>query len=321
MRMFQTCHYASHYNYIYKTVNPLAQCASCQADAKFGKPFIGHSADSQAITNILHISIKPDDVLCTMCYKAHLTLLNGIKCESDTFENRLNGDIDKWLLAQESSLSQLLRSILEAAIFVGRNLIKNKAVLLSTVSTIFAEAYTGCKVTTNASEIALHIETEDCITKFNSRWLLNYLIIYLNDYLQFKCIHKRFGTMLYRRDGDILTSLSWALGAAVVNLTLKFQISEVLYQGALCINGILHDKIKRISEMPDFHVNSVTAFLDQTDKQLVNFLKIATKSVKHGHSLPLSQHSNHSKIAFIVCLLINCTNAKQLTPFHNIIFC
>ena len=132
-----------------------------------------------------------------MCYKAHLILLNGIICEPDTFKNRLNGDIDKLLLAQESSSSQLLRSILEAAIFVGSNLIKNKAVLLSTVSTIFAEAYTGCKVTTNASEIALHIETEDCITKFNSRWLLNYLIIYLNDYLQFKCVHKRFGNMLY----------------------------------------------------------------------------------------------------------------------------
>lgn len=114
----------SHYNYFYKTVDPLAQCASCQADAKLGKPFIHHSLGSQAITNILHISIKPDDVLCTMCYKAHLTLLNGIICEPDTFENQLNGDIDKWLLAQESSSSQLLRSILEAAIFVGRNLIK-----------------------------------------------------------------------------------------------------------------------------------------------------------------------------------------------------
>ena len=126
-----------------------------------------------------------------------------------------------------------------------------------------------------------------------------------------------------------MTSLSWALGAAVVKPNTEVSVvsvpvhanntSEVLYQGALCINGILHDKIKRISEMPDFHVNFVTAFLDQTDKQLVNFLKIATQLVKYGQSLPPSQHSNHSKIAFIVCLLINCTHAKQLTPFHNIL--
>ena len=48
--------------------------------------------------------------------------------------------------------------------------------------------------------------------------------------------------------------------------------------------------------MPDFHVNSVTAFLDQTNNQLVNFLKRAIQSVKHGQLLPPSQHSNHSSV-------------------------
>ena len=58
----------------------------------------------------------------------------------------------------------------------------------------------------------LQIEVGNTTLKYTSRWLLNQLILNLGIHLDYKCIHKKFGIMLYRRKGDILTSLSWALG-------------------------------------------------------------------------------------------------------------
>jgi len=48
---------------------------------------------------------------------------------------------------------------------------------------------------------------------FTSRWLLNQLVAYLNSYMLYKCIHMKFGTMLFRRGIDILISLSRALSS------------------------------------------------------------------------------------------------------------
>lgn len=280
------------------------------------------------------LMLKPSavflDVPCLICYKAHLTLMSEIEHEADTLENRLAGDIEKWLFIQQSA-THLNKSILEAVIFVARHLKQNKALLLSSASIIFTELYTGSKVTSNSSAIKLNLETDDSTTKFTSHWLLNNLIIHLNAYLEFKCVHRRFGTMLYRRNGDILTSLSWALGASTVthegNSTdcsgpSCLSKEKLLHQSAQLINDMLHKKIKRISEMPDFSYTSLTGLINNTDTRLITFLKLATQSVRERHASqciePL-ESSNLSKIATLVCLLITCTNAKQLTPIHNIL--
>ena len=46
--------------------------------------------------------------------------------------------------------------------------------------------------------------------KFTSNGLLNHLVIYLRQHMSYMCIHKKFGTILYRKGGDLLISLSWA---------------------------------------------------------------------------------------------------------------
>ena len=315
----------SHYNEAYKCVNRVP-CAVCQAYPKCGKYFNRHSPDAETISSIFGIGLTCDDVLCLICYKAHLTLLSEIEHEADTLENRLAGDIEKWLFIQQS-VTHLNKSILEAVIFVARHLKQNKALLLSSASIIFTESYAGSKVTSNSSAINLNLETDDSTTKFTSLWLLNNLIIHLNAYLEFKCVHRRFGTMLY----NILTSLSWALGASIVthegNSTdcsgpSRLSKEKLLHQSAQLINDMLHKEIKRISEMPDLSYTSLTGLINNTDTRLITFLKLATQSVKERRASqciePL-ESSNLSKIATLVCLLITCTNAKQLTPIHNIL--
>ena len=158
---------------------------------------------------------------------------------------------------------------------------------MSAACNVFVEHYTGDKPTCSISSLSLNIETEECTTKFSSRWLLHHLIIYLNKFLDFKCIHQRFGTILYRKNGDILTSLSWALGAcAQQNVTdiptlgspqsasttkHNADKKEQLRVSALIINDILHNEIKKISKLPEMPYLPLKECLSNIDTNLIFF--------------------------------------------------
>ena len=59
----------------------------------------------------------------------------------------------------------------------------------------------------------LNLEVGESLVKFSSRWLLHQLTTYLHPYMEYKYVHKKYGTMLFRKGSDLLKSLSWALGA------------------------------------------------------------------------------------------------------------
>lgn len=236
--------------------------------------------DALTISSILSATIDPDDILCLLCYKAQLKLLSNLQQEPLSDISLMN-DIEMWLYTQRHSTSKLTRSILEAIIFVANQLQQEKALLLSSAVTIFIEHYTEKKLTCSISSLNLKIDTEDSTVHFSNRWLLNNLLIYLNKYMSIKCIHKMFGTVLYCRNVDILTSLSWALGS---NLSDKepanFQIDysnreesqpHILSQSANLINTLLQEEIKRVSNLQESNF-SILKFLHNTNHKLVDFL-------------------------------------------------
>lgn len=47
---------------------------------------------------------------------------------------------------------------------------------------------------------------------YSSRWQL---ITELGFHMKYKCVHRKFGIILYRHEGDLLTSLSWVLGSTL----------------------------------------------------------------------------------------------------------
>ena len=72
----------------------------------------------------------------------------------------------------------------------------------------------------------------------------------------YKCMHKKFGTILYRRGDDILTSLSWALGSSRTNkesiyerdtYSLQPNNEVALNKVAYIINDLLHEENRRLS--------------------------------------------------------------------------
>ena len=44
------------------------------------------------------------------------------------------------------------------------------------------------------------------------------------------CVHKKFGTMLFCKDGDLLTSLSWALGTNL-EVEVVTDMDNFLFEG------------------------------------------------------------------------------------------
>ena len=63
------------------------------------------------------------------------------------------------------------------------------------------------------TDASYELEGLEGIVKFSSKWLLQQLIVQLHEHMSYKCVHKKFGTILYNKRGDLLKSLSWALGS------------------------------------------------------------------------------------------------------------
>jgi len=104
------------------------------------------------------------------------------------------------------------KAVLKSVLLVSEHLLHQNAALLPHVCRVFLESYgvsLGCGSSTTGIDVDL--EVGDSTVTFSSRWLLHQSITYIHPYLQY--IHRTFGTVLFRKGGDLLASLSWALGA------------------------------------------------------------------------------------------------------------
>ena len=97
----------------------------------------------------------------------------------------------------ESNTDKLTRTVLDTAIFVARELLNQRAVLLPHVSRVFLHTY-GQSTIDNDEQI---LEGREGTIKFSSRWLLKQLIMHLCNHMDYKCVHKKFGTVLFHKGG------------------------------------------------------------------------------------------------------------------------
>lgn len=199
---------SAHYCQVYRQVHPPMKCASCGAFPKPGSKFTHHSPDASLVSRYLHEidhmveEIQPNDNLCMTCYKVHLSVVSVIEASDATsFVTSLISDISLWLLAKESNTNTLTKSILEIVIFVSKHLLDDKALLLTTASMIFLEAYTGQRDIDSVSSVALELEIGNSTIKFSSRWLLNQLIFHLHKYMTCKSVHRKYGTIIIVQKG------------------------------------------------------------------------------------------------------------------------
>ena len=82
---------------------------------------------------------------------------------------------------------------------------------ICSVNRLQAYGVHNCGDTKSAQVI---IDVEDGRVHFSSCWLLHQFILYLEGFMMHKCIHRKYGTILYRKGADILATLSWALSTS-----------------------------------------------------------------------------------------------------------
>ena len=247
------------YNELYRQFNSPSPCASCGGIPKQGTVLCRHSPDAIAVTKHLQrttgstITIQATDYLCNNCYKSHLAIITELQRERVEAEKTLENCITRLRVQEEHADTLTYKSVVQSALFVAEHLVQDKAVLLPHVCRYFLTCY-GVK----SQNLTLTLEENDCTVKFSSRWLLGQLIIHLNPHMQYICVHKKFGTMLYRTEGDILTCLSWALGSssnvtevdAQPEKTYKnepLSKERVLFEAGEILNDIIHKEIKSLT--------------------------------------------------------------------------
>ena len=177
--------------------------------------------------------------------------------------------------------------------------------------------------------------------KYSTQWLLNQLIVYLQQHMSYKCIHKRFGTVLFHTGGDLLTSLSWALGRASVESTNQVQVileqkdvatdaykEKVLNEAGDIVNNLIHAEIS--PSHSDLLMASPSQFnieqtIQNTNPLLWKFLVSATRTARERHSSAMScdsgttMHKKRIRQFYILCQLMYCTNLRKPTPLHTLL--
>ena len=282
------------------------------------------------------MSMHPNDYLCSNCYKVHLSILKSLESKQQEPDCMLQSLTEIWIAkVSDEDTDALTRAVLKAALFVANQFLQQKAVLLPWVSHIFLQAY-GVDHTGSIMSPELNLEVGESTVKFSSRWLLNQLIIYLNPYMSYQCVHRKFGTILYRKGVDILTSLSWALGSTPAHSPQpdedvwieggqkdETHKQRVLNEAGHILNDLIHDEIKRsinAEETEDPSTLNIPKYLEGVSPLLMEFIITATTTVRERQrSSDISKHVKMLRQYFILCLLLYCTNPKQPTHLHNLL--
>lgn len=150
---------------------------------------------------------------------------------------------------REENTDEVTKAILTTVLFVAQKLLEERALLLPQAVTVFLDNYP------HSSSPDLHLELEYGRVRFSPRWLLNQLILYLQPFMNFKCIIRRLGTLIYPRHSDPLKCLSFALHDAYsqdsyvnpATYTEGNSSPESMVREA-GINDLLHAEIRRLKE-------------------------------------------------------------------------
>lgn len=107
----------------------------------------------------------------------------------------------------------MAKCTLHTVLYVAKELLNQRAMLLPHIANQFLTEYYSDQFTEyQADSMDYTLIGRESSIKFTSKWLLKQLLSYLYQHMDHTCVHKKFGTVLYRKGGDLLTSLSWALG-------------------------------------------------------------------------------------------------------------
>ena len=142
--------------------------------------------------------------------------------------------------------------------------------------------------------------------------------------MNFNCIIKRIGTLIYPRNSDPLKSLSLALHNTQSDSSLDFLPTKeresshesVLREAGDIINDMLHTEIRRLrEESVDLTTFNLKDSIENTNKSPWDFIQSCTQSVQ-GQTGRVNSDDNYTKTVRRFSILFT-TNSSCATILHH----
>ena len=318
----------THYQCLYRKIHAHIPCAGCDAKPKSSQGgYTRHSPDALSVTNYLNehtefeVTITPTDVLCKSCYDMHLVIIKNMESLDNIPD--LSSDMSLWsMIVCEEHTTELTRAVLNTVIHVAKMLQQERALLLPQVVNVFTQNYSSSDNT--------NLELDNGTIKFSARWLMSQLITYLQPYMEYKCVVKRLGTVLYPRNGNLVKTLSLALYQSTPQCINMPQSSShklpttrsVVQEAGYVINGKIHEQIKKNEDLTDLTSFSLEDSINNIDPLLWEFVCLCTRSVRestgrtHGDDY---EYIKNVRRYFIICMIMFTTNPLCDTALHNLV--
>ena len=205
-----------HYHVVYRSLPGKVEaysrtrCTICKKDLS-GRSDHHHCPSPQVIRQHLQEKtghfheISPDGIICTTCYKAQMSILQG-ECISKDFElMQVIGSLE----TQETSQSAVEKAVNNSLNAIGRKvahtLLKQEALLLPDVYDTFRECFDE---EAEQQNLPAEVSPNNFVTK---QHLLSYLKAKLGKHLTYTTKRKSAGILLCRTGGDTLLALPKAL--------------------------------------------------------------------------------------------------------------
>ncbi len=346
-----------HYRQMYSMLHPPQPCASCGSKPKRRESFSRRCPAPDVINAHLNNltcelrTLTSESCICLPCYKYCNNILQQLNSAGKTAKPDTQlGSIDEQLSHMIHTLESLgaqnltTRDYIElmgclSAQTVAEHLKKDEALLLPVVYRGFVD-----QVGNQAAQFPGLCLTDDEIPSI--RWLLTRLHMHLGPLLEVQCKHRKYGSVLFRQNGDLVTAVSAALGQSqTIQKHLERQheedsalshqlqpdqptLEQKVEAVSIHINDRLHKQAQALQtaykDTPGkYKTLNLQTVQDTMDPVLVSFINKITQSIR-GRKRRLfpdetdSQSMNMRSIRqlYTLCVLLFCTESTCCMPLH-----
>ena len=218
----------------------------------------------------------------------------------------------------------LRRALNTTCITVAKTLLKLEAILLPSVHDFFMSLVQEHTATGDLKGGEEHV---------TARFILSHLIVTLGKHLSYMCKTKKYGTLLYCTNGDVMTSLTIALykgkkenGAKLTEEQSGNTPCTSDYEFMMDINSRIHQQICNILQRDESNplaldLDHEIAAVDQKLWSLITTMTLS-QAERKGSSRATYDSSFHrtKQIRFYcLCCLLFCTDNRCYFPLHNLI--
>ena len=278
--------------------------------------------------------IQSQDRVCLTCYKSHLEILKENKAIST--DSDLKQLIDTY--CQQIHCVEKIRTpqdviniaMAKTVVTVGNVLLENRAMLLPIIHSMF---------TNYAQDLAKAEDLQEPpeLKSLSSRWVLSELTAQLQHHMVYSCKVRKYGTLVYRTNSDLILLLSEAMWKL---RSIESASGERPGEGVCAdkpntnqldhINRVVHSQIKTFlakDAQSPFEYGEITLddLIQQIDPQLWNAICLLTRSTselrgtsKTSDPLSCASHVKKMRRLFLLCSILYCTDDRCSMPLHTL---